>query len=100
MSAASASRQGLLSALGNPKLAVFFVSLFPQFVTPAPGAAIGMLLLGGCFGAMTLGWLSLYAFAIGRGSDVLIRAGVRRWIQGVTGAVLVAFGVRLATEAR
>ena len=100
MSAASASRQGLFSALGNPKLAVFFVSLFPQFVTPGPGATAGLLLLGVCFGAMTLAWLSIYAYAIGKGSDVLGRSGVRRWIQGVTGAVLVAFGVRLATEHR
>ena len=95
-----AARQGLLSAVSNPKLAVFFVSLFPQFVTPGPGAAGGMLLLGACFGAMTLVWLSAYAFAIAKSSDWLARTGVRRALQAVTGTVLVAFGVKLAVEHR
>jgi len=77
---------------------VFFVSLFPQFVTPGPGAAAGLLLLGLTFGTMTLAWLSAYAFVIAKGGDLLGRSRARRVIQAVTGTVLVAFGVRLAVE--
>ncbi len=87
-------RQGMLSNLGNPKMAVFFTSLLPQF-----GHSFAALLgLGIVFCAMTLAWLSAYAVVIARVGHVLRRPGVRRLIDAVTGAVLVAFGLRLAAE--
>jgi threonine/homoserine/homoserine lactone efflux protein len=87
-------RQGVLSNLGNPKMAVFFTSLLPQF-----GHSFAALLgLGIVFCAMTLAWLSAYAVVIARAGHVLRRPGVRRLIDAVTGALLVAFGLRLAAE--
>jgi threonine/homoserine/homoserine lactone efflux protein len=83
-------RQGLISNLGNPKMAVFFSSLLPQFAH----SFAGLLALGLVFAAMTLTWLSVVAHAGG----VLRRPRVRRVIDAVVGAVLVAFGARLATE--
>ena len=89
-------RQGLLSNLGNPKMAVFFSSLLPQF-----GGSFGVLLaLGLLFCALTLTWLSAYALVIARAGDVLRRPRVRRAIDAVTGTALVALGVRLATTDR
>ena len=89
-------RQGLLSNLGNPKMAVFFTSLLPQFGDSFP-ALLGLGLL---FCAMTLGWLCTYAAAVARAGDVLRRARVRRTLDALTGGVLVALGVRLATATR
>ena len=94
--ASSAYRQGLLSNLGNPKMAVFFTSLLPQFAA----SFAGLLLLGIGFCAMTLAWLSAYAVVVARAGDVLRRPAVRRAIDAVTGAVMVALGLRLATERR
>ena len=89
-------RQGLLSNLGNPKMAVFFTSLLPQF-----GHSFAALLaLGLVFCVLTLAWLSAYAFTVARAGDFLRRSGIRRAIDAVTGAVLIAFGLRLATESR
>jgi threonine/homoserine/homoserine lactone efflux protein len=87
-------RQGVLSNLGNPKMAVFFSSLLPQFAH----SFAGLLVLGLVFAAMTLTWLSAYAFAVAKAGDVFQRPRVRRVIDAIVGAVLVAFGVRLATE--
>jgi threonine/homoserine/homoserine lactone efflux protein len=87
-------RQGVLSNLGNPKMAVFFSSLLPQFAH----SFAGLLVLGLVFATMTLTWLTAYAFAVAKAGDVLRRTRVRRVIDAVVGAVLVAFGVRLATE--
>ncbi len=87
-------RQGLLSNLGNPKMAVFFTSLLPQFAD----TFVGLLGLGLLFSAMTLVWLSAYASAVARAGNVLRRPRVRRALDAVTGLVLVAFGLRLATE--
>ena len=89
-------RQGLLSNLGNPKAAVFFSSLLPQF-----GDSFGELLaLGAVVCALTMAWLSAYAFVIARAGDVLRRPRVRRTIEAVTGTTLVALGVRLAATER
>jgi threonine/homoserine/homoserine lactone efflux protein len=96
----AAYRQGLLSNLGNPKMAAFFTSLLPQFAPGGETSFAGLLALGLLFCAMTLVWLSAYAFAVARAGDVLRRTGIRRVLDAVTGAVLVAFGLRLATERR
>ncbi len=95
-----ALRQGLLSNLGNPKMAVFFTSLLPQFVPAGPAAFFAMLGLGLVFCSMTLSWLAAYAFVVSRAGDVLARPAIRRALDGVVGTVLIAFGVRLAFQQR
>ena len=100
LSARTAFRQGVVSNLGNPKMAVFFTSLLPQFAPESGPRFASFLVLGLCFCAMTAAWLTAYAFAVARAKDVLLRSGVRRAIDALTGAVLVALGLRLATERR
>jgi threonine/homoserine/homoserine lactone efflux protein len=88
-------RQGVLSNLGNPKMAVFFATLLPQF---APrGAFLTLLALGLLFCSLTLGWLVLYAAAVSK-AQRLIRGRVRRAFDAATGLVLTALGLRLAGE--
>ena len=96
----SAFAQGLLSNLGNPKMVAFFGSLLPQFIAPGEASFAPFLSLGLCFCVMTLAWLCLYAVAIPRIGDVLRRSAVRRALDALLGAVLVMFGLRLATERR
>jgi threonine/homoserine/homoserine lactone efflux protein len=92
----TALRQGLLSNLGNPKMAVFFTSLLPQF-----GSSFSVLLgLGLVFCTMTFTWLTAYAFAVAKAGDLLRRPAIRRAFDAVLGAVLVALGLRLATDRR
>jgi threonine/homoserine/homoserine lactone efflux protein len=90
-----AFRQGLLSNLGNPKMAVFFTSLLPQFGGESFGA---LLALGLVFCTMTFVWLSAYAAAVAKAGDVLRRPRVRRILDALVGAVLVGLGLRLVTE--
>ena len=92
----AARRQGLLSNLSNPKMAAFFPSLLPQFASDAATA----LALGLVFAAMTFAWLTAYATAVARARGVLRRPAVRRVTEAVTGTLLVALGLRLATEHR
>jgi threonine/homoserine/homoserine lactone efflux protein len=95
-----ALRQGALTNLGNPKIAVFFTSFLPQF-TPAHHASfLALVVLGLLFCFLGLSWLTIYVFAIARIGDFLRRPRPRRILDGITGAVLVGFGVRLATEHR
>ena len=94
---ARAFRQGLLSNLGNPKMAVFFTSLLPQFGSSSFASLLG---LGLCFCGLTLAWLTLYAVAVAKAGEALRRPRVRRAIEATTGAALVALGLRLAAESR
>lgn len=95
----TALRQGVLSNLGNPKMAAFFPSLLPQFA-PHEHAFPFLLGLGFVFCFMTLVWLTAYAFAVARAGDFIGRPAIRRAVEALTGAVLVALGLRLATERR
>ena len=90
----SGYRQGLLSNLGNPKIAVFFTGLLPQFAA----GFVGLALLGALFCAMGGVWLTAYALAVARFRGVMLRTRVRQVIDAVSGAALVAFGIRLAAE--
>jgi threonine/homoserine/homoserine lactone efflux protein len=93
----TAFRQGVLSNLGNPKMAVFFSSLLPQF----GGTSFASLLaLGLVFCSLTLIWLSAYAVAVARAGNFLRRPAIRRVLDAATGLVLTALGLRLATERR
>jgi threonine/homoserine/homoserine lactone efflux protein len=93
-----ALRQGVVSNLGNPKMAVFFTSLLPQFAPGSGTSFSALLLLGLVFCSLTLAWLAAYAMAVAKAGDYLRRSGIRRAIQGLTGAVLIALGLRIATE--
>jgi threonine/homoserine/homoserine lactone efflux protein len=93
-------RQGLISNLANPKIAVFFTSLLPQFVAPGHAVLEPFLFLGGLFVAMTIVWLCGYALVAAKASSVLQRPRVKAALDCLTGVVLVALGVRLAFERR
>ena len=97
---AAAFRQGIISDLSNPKMAVFFASLLPQFAPAGAQTFTALLCLGLVFAAMTVAWLVFYAVVIGNMGNVLNRPAVRRSIEGVTGVVLIGLGLRVAAEHR
>jgi threonine/homoserine/homoserine lactone efflux protein len=93
-----AFRQGLVSNLTNPKMAVFFPSLLPQFTSGGDASFSDLLVLGLLFCALTLVWLTTYAVLVAKAGDFLRRPAIRRSLEGLTGAVLIGLGLRLATE--
>jgi threonine/homoserine/homoserine lactone efflux protein len=68
-----ALREGLISNLGNPKIAVFFTSFLPQFVPGRHPSFFALLVLGLLFGALGLSWLTVYSILVARAGDVLRR---------------------------
>jgi len=95
-----AFRQGFVNNLLNPKIAVFFTSLLPQFVGHGSSPLAGFLLLGAVFDAIGLVWLTLFALAAARGRASLARPRVKAVLDSISGVVLVGLGVRLAVERR
>jgi threonine/homoserine/homoserine lactone efflux protein len=95
-----AYRQGVLTNVLNPKVAIFFLSLLPQFVDPGPGFTWRLLLLSGLFIVMGLVWLTVYTLGLHAVGAFVARPPVRRVVDTLTGGVLVALGVRLAVQRR
>jgi threonine/homoserine/homoserine lactone efflux protein len=95
----AAYRQGVISNLGNPKMAVFFMSLLPQFTSSGDTSAF-VLVLGLVFCLLTLSWLTGYAVVVAKAGDVLRQPRIRRVLDGLTGAVLLGLGLRLVSEQR
>lgn len=89
---------GLTANLVNPKIAVFYSALLPTLAPPSLGAPWGLALLVLIHAALTLGWLSGFAYLLTRARRLFERPRVRRALDRVTGVVLIGFAVRLATE--
>jgi threonine/homoserine/homoserine lactone efflux protein len=89
--------QGIVSNLANPKMVVFFLSLLPQYAG-AHGSLATPLGLGFVFCSLTFLWLTAYAAVVARLGDVLRAGRLRTALDRITGAVLVALGLRLAAE--
>ena len=91
---------GVLSNLLNPKIGVFFVTFLPGFVPLGAPVGSTAALLGALFVVETALWLVVLVWLVGRGSGWLSRPRVRRWLDRVTGVVLIGFGVRVVSEVR
>ena len=99
-SAWRAARTGLATNLLNPKVGIFYVALLPQFLPAGSDPLLVGLLLAGVHGLLTVGWFALLITLAALLSRSLRRPSTVRAIDGVTGATLVGFGVRLATAGR
>jgi threonine/homoserine/homoserine lactone efflux protein len=97
---ASPFRQGLLSNLLNPKIALVYTTLIPQFVDRGGSEVAQTFLLAGVFIAMGLAWLTAYALIVAEAGSFLRRPPVRRLVNAIAGAALTALGVRVALDRR
>jgi threonine/homoserine/homoserine lactone efflux protein len=91
-------RQGLLTNLFNPKIAVFYSTFLPQFIAPGDPALLISALLAGVHIALGIVWLSAYAWLLDRAVTAFKGSRLRRALDALTGTVLVALGVRLAAQ--
>jgi RhtB (resistance to homoserine/threonine) family protein len=94
---AVAFRQGLVTNLLNPKCAVFFVALMPQFLSTHP--QLGETALLSALAVIVTGvWFTVLANLVGALKRFFTSAKVRRVLDTVTGTILVAFGIKIATD--
>jgi threonine/homoserine/homoserine lactone efflux protein len=92
-----AFRQGLLNNLLNPKAGAIFATAVPQFIRPGdPPLRLVLMMLA--YEVVLLSWLNLYGYLVSRAGQSRFGTRVRDILQGVTGVVLIALGVRLAFE--
>jgi threonine/homoserine/homoserine lactone efflux protein len=95
-----AFRNGLVTCIANPKLAVFFVALFPQFISGGRSSLGTGLEMSTLIVALDLVWYSALAFAVTRARRALESGSWGRRLERVTGSVMIGLGLRLALEPR
>jgi threonine/homoserine/homoserine lactone efflux protein len=99
-SGARALRDGLVTSVSNPKLAVFYVALFPQFVPDGAPVLPSALLMAATIVVFDLVWYSALAYGVTRARRAFLDGPWARRVERLTGAVLIGLGVRLALERR
>lgn len=92
-------RSGVLTSFSNPKLAVFFVALFPQFLRPHAAVLPAALAMAAVIVALDLAWFSGLILLVDR-TRTLLKPRLQRLMERITGSVMVGLGLRLAIEPR
>lgn len=98
LSNTSCFKQGFLTNILNPKVALFFLTFFPQFVNTSSDTFMPFLIMGITYTILTALWFIFYIYLIDYISVFIKNARTQRVIEGITGAILIGFGLRLALE--
>lgn len=92
--------EGMLTNILNPKVALFYLTFLPQFISPGDPVLRVSLFLASLHVLMGLVWLSIYSSALHKLNTTMAQSGVRRGIEALTGGLLMALGARLAFARR
>jgi RhtB (resistance to homoserine/threonine) family protein len=90
--------QGFFTCVSNPKVAVFFLTFFPQFVSPGENHLVQFLTMGFAYSIITIVWFFFYVYLIDFFRNWLKKPAVNNVLQGISGVVLMGFGIKLALE--
>ncbi|WP_226683193.1 LysE family translocator [Sutcliffiella horikoshii] len=91
-------KQGFLTNMLNPKVAVFFLTFLPQFVDSGTSTIGPFLLMGITYAVLTAIWFVLYIYLVDQISAFMKKPRTTTVIESITGIVLIGFGVKLAME--
>lgn len=91
-------KQGFLTNLLNPKVAVFFLTFLPQFAGTGDHVFFEFLVLGITYTVLTSIWFFFYIYLINYVSEFMKKPSTVKTVEGLTGGVLILFGIKLAFE--
>ena len=99
-SAKRAFVEGLMTNVLNPKVAVFYLSFLPQFISPEDDVISRSFLLAGIHQLVGTVWLAIIVMFVTRMRAIVTRMSIKRKLEAATSTVLIAFGLKLALEKR
>ncbi len=88
--------EGLLSNVLNPKTVVFYMAFLPQFIDPSGSPLKQAFCLAGMHFLIAMTWQCLLASGVNRAKRFLGKSSVKKTLDGMTGAVMIFFGIKLA----
>ena len=93
-------KSGLITNVLNPKVALFFISFFPQFINPKElGSVVPFIFLGSCYAIMGLIWYSILVYFLSAFSNRLKdNPKFTMYLSKFYGLVFVLMGLKVAME--
>lgn len=89
--------EGFWTNMLNPKVAMFYVAAFPQFMPHDGSSPASAYLLVVVHALLNFAWFAPMVLLFDRLSKAARSGGFQRMVKGLTGAVFIGFGVKLAT---
>ncbi len=89
--------EGVLTNGLNPKVSMFYLAAFPQFMSVGDASTASAFMLVSLHAAINALWFAAMVLLFAKLSRAARSGRFQRWLKGVTGAVFVGFGVKLAT---
>jgi len=93
---AKACAEGFVTNVFNPKVSMFYLAAFPQFIPLGEGAVSSAFLLVCVHALINAVWFTAMILLFARLMQAARSGRFQRWLKAVTGVVFVAFGARLA----
>lgn len=94
---ANAFIEGFLTNAFNPKVSMFYLAAFPQFISQAEGVLSAAFIMVLIHSVLNLVWFSAMVLLFARLAQIARGGTFQRWLKGVTGVVFISFGAKLAT---
>ncbi|WP_380872643.1 amino acid transporter [Sphingomonas sp. DBB INV C78] len=95
LSAAQLFRGGFLISISNPKALIFIAAFLPQFINRAAPEAPQFAILVATFAAAEMFWYAVYALGGQKLARLLVRPGLGRAFNKLTGGIFIGFGLAL-----
>lgn len=92
-----AMAEGFLTNALNPKVSMFYLAAFPQFITVGESSFAGSFTLVSLHAAINGLWFSAMVLLLARLTSATQNQRFQRWLKGVTGVVFMGFGLKLAS---
>ena len=89
--------EGFLTNALNPKVSMFYLAAFPQFIALGESSVLASFFLVFLHTVIAAGWFGAMILLFAKLTAVARRGSFQRWLKGVTGVVFVGFGVKLAS---
>ncbi len=91
-------REGFLSNVLNPKTAVFYLAFLPQFIDPQHSLFMQSFFMAAIHFAIAMLWQCSLSAAISSAQKLLKNSSLLTWMEGITGTVLIALGIKLILD--
>lgn len=89
--------EGFLTNALNPKVSMFYLAAFPQFIPVGDGAMAAAFSLVAIHAAINMVWFGSMILLLSRMTRAAGNPAFQRWLKGATGLIFMGFGLKLAS---
>jgi threonine/homoserine/homoserine lactone efflux protein len=87
--------EGFITNLLNPKVSMFYLAAFPQFISLNDSPIVDSFILVGIHSIVVVFWFSIIIFLLGKAVNAVTSLMFKKLVQGATGVLMLWFGYRL-----